>query len=239
MGINNDGRFIVASTAAGPAFEGMGVSCGIRAVPGAVEAAYFDGESIDIKTIDAQPARGICGSGIIDIMASLLKAGVVNPAGRIKTPEQKEDLQASVAEGLMLIDDQPVFNIAESVFFSQADIRQLQLAKGAIRTGIDMLMSEADVTAEDLEDITLAGAFGYHLRPDSLATIGLIPDKLARKVRFAGNTSKTGCAMMLINASLREYLEKQVQSVEHLPLAEKVSFQKLFIDNLNFPDSDS
>jgi uncharacterized 2Fe-2S/4Fe-4S cluster protein (DUF4445 family) len=238
MGINNDGRFIVASTAAGPAFEGMGVSCGIRAVPGAVEAAYFDGEKIDIKTIDAQPARGICGSGIIDIMASLLKAGVVNPAGRIKTPEQKEDLQASVAEGLMLIDDQPVFNIADNVFFSQADIRQLQLAKGAIRTGIDMLMSEANVTAEDLEDITLAGAFGYHLRPDSLATIGLIPEKLARKVRFAGNTSKTGCAMMLIDASLREYLEKQVQSVEHLPLAEKISFQELFIENLNFPDSD-
>ncbi len=238
MGINNDGRFIVASTAAGPAFEGMGVSCGIRAVPGAVEAAYFDGETIEIKTIDAQPARGICGSGIIDIMASLLKGGVVNPSGRIKTPDQKEGLQASVAEGLVLIDDQPVFNIADGVFFTQADIRQLQLAKGAIRTGIDMLMSEANVTAEDLEDITLAGAFGYHLRPDSLATIGLIPDKLARKVRFAGNTSKTGCAMMLINASLREYLEKQVQSVEHLPLAEKISFQKLFIENLNFPDSD-
>ena len=238
MGINNDGRFIVASTAAGPAFEGMGVSCGIRAVPGAVEAAYFDGETIDIKTIDAQPARGICGSGIIDIMASLLKAGVVNPGGRIKTPDQKEGLQASVAERLLLIDDQPVFNIADGVFFSQADIRQLQLAKGAIRTGIDMLMSEANVTAEDLEDITLAGAFGYHLRPDSLATIGLIPDKLARKVRFAGNTSKTGCAMMLINASLREYLEKQVQHVEHLPLAEKINFQKLFIENLNFPASD-
>jgi uncharacterized 2Fe-2S/4Fe-4S cluster protein (DUF4445 family) len=239
MGINNDGRFIVASTAAGPAFEGMGVSCGIRAVPGAVEAAYFDGETIDIKTIDAQPARGICGSGIIDVVAALLKAAVVNPSGRMKTPDQKEGLQASVAERLRLIDDQPVCNIADGVFFNQADIRQLQLAKGAIRTGIDMLMSEANVTAEDLEDITLAGAFGYHLRPDSLATIGLIPEKLARKVRFAGNTSKTGCAMMLIDASLREYLEKEVQSVEHLPLAEKISFQKLFIENLNFPDSDA
>ena len=102
-----------------------------------------------------------------------------------------------------------------------------------------MLMSEANVTAEDLEDITLAGAFGYHLRPDSLATIGLIPAKLARKVRFAGNTSKTGCAMMLINASLREYLVKKVQRVEHLPLAEQLSFQDLFIENLNFPDSDA
>ncbi len=239
MGINNDGRFIVASTAAGPAFEGMGVSSGIRAVPGAVEAAYFDGETIDIKTIDAQPARGICGSGIIDLASSLLKAAVVDPSGRIKTPEQKEGLQVSVAECLQLIDDQPAFRVAEGVFFTQADIRQVQLAKGAIRTGIDMLMSEANVTPEDLEDITLAGAFGYHLRPDSLATIGLIPAKLARKVRFAGNTSKTGCAMMLINASLREYLVKQVQRVEHLPLAEQLSFQDLFIENLNFPDSDS
>ena len=238
MGINNDGRFIVASTAAGPAFEGMGVSCGIRAVPGAVEAAYFDGETIDIKTIDTQPARGICGSGIIDIASSLLKAGIVDSSGRMKTPEQKEGLQVPVAERLLLIEDQPVFNIADGVFFTQADIRQVQLAKGAIRTGIDMLMSEANLTAEDLEDITLAGAFGYHLRPDSLATIGLIPQKLSRKVRFAGNTSKTGCAMMLINAPLRGYLEKQVLGVEHLPLAEKISFQDLFIENLNFPASD-
>ena len=115
----------------------------------------------------------------------------------------------------------------------------MQLAKGAIRTGIDMLLAEATLTPADLEDITLAGAFGYHLRPDSLAAIGLIPDQLARKVRFAGNTSKTGCAMMLINASLREYLEEQAQSIEHLPLAEKMSFQDLFIENLNFPDSDA
>ena len=237
MGINSNGRYIVASTAAGPAFEGMGVSCGIRAVPGAVEAAYFDGKAIDIKTIDAQSARGICGSGIIDIMASLLKAGVVNPDGRMKTPAETEGLQESIVEGLQLVEDQPVFNIAEGVFFNQADIRQLQLAKGAIRTGIDMLMSEAEVTSENLESITLAGAFGYHLRPESLATIGLIPEALAPKVRFAGNTSKTGCAMMLINAPLREYLKKQVQSVEHLPLAERISFQDLFIENLNFPPS--
>jgi uncharacterized 2Fe-2S/4Fe-4S cluster protein (DUF4445 family) len=239
MGINNDGRFIVASTAAGPAFEGMGVSSGIRAVPGAVESAYFDGETIDVKTIDAQPARGICGSGIIDIASALLKAGVVDASGRMKTPEQKENLQASVADRLMLVDDQPMFNIAEGVSFTQADIRQVQLAKGAIRTGIDMLLAEATLTPADLEDITLAGAFGYHLRPDSLAAIGLIPDQLARKVRFAGNTSKTGCAMMLINASLREYIEERAQSIEHLPLAEKMSFQDLFIENLNFPDSDS
>jgi len=239
MGLNNGNRFIVTSTAAGPGFEGMGVSCGIRAVPGAVEAAHFDGEAIDIKTIDAQPSRGICGSGIIDMVASLLKAGVVDAGGRMQTPSRGGKVQTPLAEHLQLINSQPAFKIADDVFFTQGDIRQLQLAKGAIRTGIDMLMSEANVTPDDLEDITLAGAFGYHLRPDSLASIELIPQQLARKVRFAGNTSKAGCALMLLNASLREYLEKQVQSVEHLPLAEKLSFQELFIKNLNFPGSDS
>ncbi|MBT8372371.1 MAG: DUF4445 domain-containing protein [Deltaproteobacteria bacterium] len=237
MGINNGDRFIVASTAAGPAFEGMGVSSGIRAVPGAVESSHFNGESIDFNTIDSQPAKGICGSGIIDIIASLLKAEVVDPSGRMKTPSQRSEVQPMIAEHLRLIDEHPVFQIAENVHFTQADVRQVQLAKGAIRTGIDMLMAEADVTPEDLDDITLAGAFGYHLRPDSLETIGLIPKQLAHKVRFAGNSSKTGCAMMLLNASLRAYLEKQVPRVEHLLLAEKLSFQELFIANLNFPDS--
>ncbi|MGD9138475.1 MAG: ASKHA domain-containing protein [Desulfobacterales bacterium] len=238
MGINSNGRFIVASTAAGPAFEGMGVSSGVRAVPGAVEAAHFDGQSIDIKTIDGQPARGICGSGIIDMAAALLRAGVVDPTGKMTAPDLKDGLKAAVAEQLQLVDNQPVFKIADGVCFTQGDIRQVQLAKGAIRTGIDMLLTEANVTVEDLEDITLAGAFGYHLRPDSLAAIGLIPEELSRKVRFAGNTSKTGCAMMLLDASLRKYLETRVQSVEHLPLAEKISFQELFIENLNFPASD-
>jgi len=236
MGLNSGGRFIVASTAAGPAFEGMGVSCGIRAVPGAVESAHFNGEAIDFKTIDNQPARGICGSGIIDTVAALLRAGVIDSSGRFKKPSQAGEVEPSVAEGLQLIDEHPAFQVAEDVYFTQADVRQIQLAKGAIRTGIDMLLAEAGLTTEDLEEVILAGAFGYHLRPESLATMGLIPEHLSRKVRFAGNTSKTGCAMMLLNTSLREDLEKKVLNIEHLPLAEKTSFQDLFIENLNFPE---
>ena len=236
MGLNSGGRFIVSSTAAGPAFEGMGVSCGIRAVPGAVESAHYDGEAIDYKTIDNQPARGICGSGIIDTVAALLRAGVIDPSGRFKQPSQAGEVEPLVAEGLRLINEHPAFQIAEDVYFTQADVRQIQLAKGAIRTGIDMLLAEAGLTPGDLEEVILAGAFGYHLRPDSLATIGLIPEQLSRRVRFAGNTSKTGCAMMLLNTSLREDLEKKVLNIEHLPLAEEMSFQNLFIENLNFPE---
>ncbi|MGB5750654.1 MAG: ASKHA domain-containing protein [Desulfobacterales bacterium] len=235
MGLNSGDRFIVASTAAGPAFEGMGVSCGIRAVPGAVESVYYNGETIDFKTIDGRPARGICGSGIIDTVAALLRAGVVDSSGRMKKPAQADKVELLVAERLQLIDGNPVFQIAEDIYFTQADIRQIQLAKGAIRTGIDMLLAEAGVAPEDLDEVILAGAFGHHLRPESLATLGLIPEQLSRKVRFAGNTSKTGCAMLLLNTSLRTYLEKKVQNMEHLPLAEKTSFQDLFIENLNFP----
>ena len=134
------------------------------------------------------------------------------------------------------IDGNPVFQMAEDVYFTQADIRQIQLAKGAIHTGIDMLLAEAGVAPEDLDEVILAGAFGYHLRPESLATLGLIPEQLSRKVRFAGNTSKTGCAMLLLNTSLRAYLEKKVLNMEHLPLAEKMSFQDMFVENLNFPE---
>lgn len=236
MGLNSGDRFIVASTAAGPAFEGMGVSCGIRAVPGAIESAYYNGETIDFKTIDGRPARGICGSGIIDTVAALLRAGVIDSSGRMKKPAQADEIEPLVAEGLQLIDGNPVFQIAENVYFTQADIRQIQLAKGAIRTGIDMLLAEAGVAPEDLDEVILAGAFGYHLRPESLATLGLIPEQLSRKIRFAGNTSKTGCAMLLLNTSLRTYLEKKVLNMEHLPLAEKTSFQDMFIENLNFPE---
>ena len=236
MGLNSGDRFIVASTAAGPAFEGMGVSCGIRAVPGAVESAYFNGETIDFKTIDGRPARGICGSGIIDTVAALLRAGVIDSSGRMKKPAQADEVEPLVAERLQLIDGNPVFKVAEDVYFTQADIRQIQLAKGAIRTGIDMLLAEAGVAPEELDEVILAGAFGYHLRPESLATLGLIPEQLFRKFRFAGNTSKTGCAMLLLNTSLRAYLEKKVLNMEHLPLAEKTSFQDLFVENLNFPE---
>ncbi len=236
MGLNSGDRFIVASTAAGPAFEGMGVSCGIRAVPGAVESAYYNGETIDFKTIDGRPARGICGSGIIDTVAALLRAGVIDSSGRMKKPAQADEVDPLVTERLQLIDGNPVFQIVEDVYFTQADIRQIQLAKGAIRTGIDMLLAEAGVAPEELDEVILAGAFGFHLRPESLTTLGLIPEQLSRKVRFAGNTSKTGCAMLLLNTSLRAYLEKKVLNMEHLPLAEKKSFQDLFVENLNFPE---
>jgi uncharacterized 2Fe-2S/4Fe-4S cluster protein (DUF4445 family) len=236
MGLNSGERYIVTSTAAGPAFEGMGVTCGIRAVPGAVESAYYTGEDIEFKTIENKAARGICGSGIIDTMAALLRARVIDPGGRMKKPSEADGIDAPIAGRLQLLDDHPVFKIADGVYFSQADIRQIQLAKGAIRTGIDMLLAEAGVTPEELNEVILAGAFGYHLRPESLAKIGLIPRQVARKVRFAGNTSKTGSAMLLLNNSLRAYLEKKVANIEHLPLAEKMSFQDLFVENLNFPE---
>lgn len=238
MGLSSGDRFIAASTAAGPAFEGMGVYCGIRAVPGAVESAYYDGEEIVFKTIDGKPARGVCGSGIIDTVAALLRAKVLDSSGRMKKPSEAGDVDPLIAQKLQLLDGNPVFQIAENVYFSQADVRQIQLAKGAVRTGIDMLLAEAGVTPEDLDEVILAGAFGYHLRPESLATIGLIPGRLARKVRFAGNTAKTGAAMLLLNKSSRAYLEKTVLKIEHLALAERESFQDLFIGNLNFPAGD-
>lgn len=235
MGLNAAGRRVVASAAAGPAFEAMGLSSGMRAAAGAVEAVRTDGENLEIRTIDGVPAKGICGSGIIDLVATLLRLGVIDPSGRMRRQEEREGLSSEVAERLDSLDGKPAFRLGVGVFFTQDDVRQLQLAKGAIRTGIDMLLESTGTSAADLENLVLAGAFGYHLRPESLEAIGLIPPGLIRKITFAGNTSRTGCAELLLDASRRDYLQDRMAEVEHLPLAEGAEFQDRFVGNLHFP----
>ena len=226
MAIAADGRIIVTSTAAGPAFEGMGVSCGVRAAPGALEAAWKGDEGLEFRTVDEKPVNGICGSGIIDLIAVLHGMGVIESSGLMQP-----DPDGKVSEK----EDGRQYEITPKVFLSQGDIRQIQLAKGAIRTGIDMLVKAAGLEMDRIQKVVLAGAFGYHLKPASLEAIGLLPPKTAGKVMFSGNTSKTGAAMMLINAALRKKLETQAAGATHLALADKPEFQDLFIENLSLP----
>ena len=237
MGLISSGQVMASSTAAGPAFEGMGVANGMRAAAGAIEKASVNGDTFEISTIDDQPAKGICGSGIIDVMACMVKMNVVDSSGRMKMPSQGGEIHPpSAAAHLQTLDEKPAFRIAEGIYFTQNDVRQMQLAKGAIRTGVEMLIEEAGLVADDVKKVVLAGAFGYHLRPESLETIGLLPPNFSDRVLFAGNTSKTGAALMLLNADLRAYLKDEVRKVQHVALAEKPSFQNMFISHLTFPE---
>lgn len=231
MVLANNGNLIATSTAAGPAFEGMNIACGMRAAPGAVEKFHITDEgTVEIKTIGSQEPRGICGSGLIDIVGELVRHNIVKANGKISTV--KTGLAAE--EKVIVRDEKPVFQISEDVYLSQKDIRQVQLAKGAIRAGIESLLKQCGVQPADVDRVFIAGSFGYHLNTDSLIHIGLLPQAFADKVNFLGNTSKTGGQAFLLNHEKRSGIEKVTPEVTVLELATTENFDRLFVHCLNF-----
>lgn len=235
IGVSANGRLFMSSTAAGPAFEGMGISGGMRARVGAVEAVKTDGGDFGIYTIGNVPATGICGSGIIDLTAALLETGVVDASGRMKRPSQAADLPESIAARIEEKDGNPAFCINGDVYFTQADVRQVQLAKSAIRAAIDILLEEAGITPDLLKNIVLAGGFGYSLRPYNLEAIGLIPPGTAGRVSFAGNTSRIGCVMMLKDIQYRRFLEEKMKQVRHVTIETRPDFMEKYVEEMEFP----
>lgn len=218
--LNASGRKFATSTAAGPAFEGVGLSAGMRALPGAMEKINLQGKKISYKTIDDQPIQGICGSGYISLLAALLQTGQLDPSGRLQSPEKDS------------------FWITKKAKITQKDIRQLQLAKGAVRTGIDLLLEHGQVQPSDLDQIFLAGGFGNFVAPQDLERIGLLPRNTSPKVKFLGNTSLNGAIKLLLHADLRARLEKKCISIAHVQLANEKKFMNLFVENLAFPKTD-
>ncbi|MCF8025939.1 MAG: ASKHA domain-containing protein [Desulfobacteraceae bacterium] len=237
MGLSASGRYVMTSTAAGPAFEGMGISAGMRARIGAVEAVTTDGSgSFKIHTIGNAPAEGICGSGIIDITAALLQLGVIDATGRMLGPDRTEGLRADVAERIEKVNDMPAFRLGKGVYFTQQDVRQVQLAKSAIRAAIEILLQEAEIGAGTLDRIVLAGGFGYSLRSENLETIGLLPPGTAEKVYFAGNTSRIGCVRMLRNIGYRRFLEEKMGAVRHVSIESRPDFMEQYVASMEFPE---
>ena len=233
MALFADGRVTVTSTAAGPAFEGMGISHGMRAAPGAIETVWANGRYLSIRTVDDAPAKGICGSGLLDLMACLIRQEAVEPSGRLKNPEDNAAANGPLSDRYGLIDGAAAIMLTDTIAFTQKDIRQFQLAKSAVRTGLQLLLSSSGLTSDQLEKIVIAGAFGYHLREESLRATGIVPKNFSGIVEFAGNTCRTGCALMLTDVTAREFLQDRMESVIHISIAESPDFQNLFIHNLS------
>lgn len=234
MVLSLDGELSAASTAAGPAFEGMNITHGMRASSGAIE--YFNIEedgNIAVKTIDDEKAIGICGSGLLDIVGELVKHGVIKKNGKFVDSES-EEVSPLLTERLINHEGKTVFKITNSVYLSQKDIRQVQLAKGAVRAGIEFLMRSKDITADKVDKVMIAGSFGYHLRAKSLINIGLLPIEFQDKIDFVGNTSKSGGQIFLLNESYREEMEKEVKKVDIIELSSYKDFDKVFVQSLNF-----
>ncbi len=236
LGISANGKWVVTSTAAGPAFEGMGISCGMRAGVGAIESVVSEHDSVTFDTVGNIPARGICGSGIIDLVSCLLHFSVIEYTGRMRHPSETDGIPEKVAINMQKVDDLATFELAEGVYFTQKDVRQVQMAKGAIRAAIDLFIKETDITPDSVSNVVLAGGFGYSLVPESLEAIGMIPEGMADRVFFAGNTSRLGCVQLLRDVSRRRFIEERMSRVEHISLAERPEFMERYVDSMQFPE---
>jgi len=220
-------RMIATSSAVGPALEGMNISCGCRAVPGAVDSFTLDDDfSPRLTTIDGISPKGICGSGLIDLTAALLNAGLISPMGAFD-PRADERLRSRLSGDC--------YYLADGVFLSQKDVRQVQLAKAALSTGIMALLKEAGRSVDEVDEIVIAGSFGFHLNPDNLKRLGMLPHSYKGPITFAGNTSLSGAGLALINQEILREMQRIAQFMRVVDLASHPDFQELFISALNFP----
>lgn len=229
-----DGQLSATSTAAGPAFEGMNITHGMRARAGAVE--FFDVEedgTINIKVIGEEEAAGICGSGLLDIVGELVAYGVINKNGKLAEPES-EGILPALRERILRQNGKLAFEVADKIVLTQKDIRQVQLAKGAVRTGIEFLLKDKGIKASEVDRVLIAGSFGYHLRAKSLINIGLLPPEFEGRIEFIGNTSKSGGHAFLLNKNYRAKMAELVKTVEVIELANYKDFDKAFVSCLNF-----
>lgn len=217
-----------ASTAAGPAFEGARIHQGMRAVPGAIDKISFKDSDISCSVIGGIPAVGICGTGLIDAVAELLRLGVIASDGLISMPNSLPDaVKLRVgAEGVCL---------APGVLLTQQDIREFQLAAAAIRAGAETLLVELGIAPEAVEEFLLAGAFGTYLNKENALRAGLLPTIDARRIRYIGNASLSGACLRLTTPS-ETRLNVLVAQTTHIELASMPSFQDAYLNAMLFPE---
>ncbi len=235
------GEAVACATAAGPAFEGARISRGMRAMSGAIEEVKFDGKDLVCPSIDGAPARGICGTGLIDAAAVLAGTGLLDETGRLLSlDELPGGLPAALRERVQETDQGVEVLLGENrdVPLTGRDVRELQLAKAAIRAGADTLLAEADLEAHDLARVIIGGAFGSYIDRASALGIGLLPPVEIEKVTFAGNTSATGARLALLDMAVRDRAERVANEVRYLELSGRPDFQDLFAEAMMFPTKD-
>ncbi|MDR1319838.1 MAG: ASKHA domain-containing protein [Gracilibacteraceae bacterium] len=238
MAIAKSGSLSATSTAAGPAFEGMNITHGMRADAGAIEyfAVREDGET-ELRTIGGVKPVGICGSGLFDIVGELARVGVIGASGRFAPPRPgsgPDGLPAALAGRVTVREGKPAFLVADGVYLTQSDVRQVQLAKGAVRAGVEALLRSENVGYADVTAVQIAGSFGYHLQAKSLVNLALLPPEFADRIEFVGNTSKSGARAFLLNVPCRGEMEALVQNITCLELADQEGFDRLFVKSMSF-----
>ncbi|MDI6450578.1 ASKHA domain-containing protein [Anaerobaca lacustris] len=233
-------RLYAASCAAGPALEGARIRYGGRAAEGAIEAVIIDNDDIAIDVIGGAAPRSICGSGLIDAVAVLLELGVVDASGRFADVMRvRSRCSASVASRLIEFEGQPAFRLSDegqageaTVILTQKDIREFQLAKGAIQAGTKLLLARMGIDVGGLEQVLLAGAFGNYVRPASAVRVGLLPDVPLERIHFVGNAAATGAQMLLLSDECRATAGALTRKIQYVEIAHEKAFGEVFAESM-------
>jgi uncharacterized 2Fe-2S/4Fe-4S cluster protein (DUF4445 family) len=260
---------LATAAPAGPAFEGAAIRCGMRAADGAIEAVVLDpsadgsngqaaarqraatpadagGSSggVSLKVIgDVEPV-GLCGSGLVDAVASLVAVGLLDRSGRFVPDDVAARIAPGLAERLTMLGDERVFvlhwrgepgDVADSIFLTQRDVRELQFAKAAIASGWNVLLEEAGLTAADVQQVLLAGSFGSYLSPASAIKLGLVPKIGVMRVVSAGNVAGEGAKMALLSVRERAAALALLEEVRYVELSDRADFNDRFVEQLQFP----
>ena len=229
-------RYLATSAAAGPAFEGGNLACGMAALPGAIASVAIEGDRLRITTIGGAPARGICGSGVLEAVAALLDSGVIDPTGRLKPADE---IASNLGNRVQEVNGTPAFvlhrDASGAVYLNQEDIRALQLAKGALRGGMDILASRAGLSLDSLTEVVLTGSFGAVLSPAVLKNVGIFDENMVRITGFIREGALAGVERLLVENDAPARLERLLDRVRVIPLSGTPLFEKRFLANIDFP----
>lgn len=235
MALCANGQILCCSVACGPAFEGGEISCGSCAAEGAVAEVSWQEDALSCKTVSGC-AKSICGSGLVDLLAVLLTMGGIEESGLLLPPSEAPlKLKQYLTEdengnGLLFL------NPEKTVFLSAKDVRRLQLAKAAVAAGIDVLLAEAKISADELDRIMIAGGFGGHLNLSNAVRIGLLPRGAESKTAFVGNSSLRGAAMALLLSDAGERLSELAGRCSYLELSAHTAFGERFVERMPFDE---
>ena len=237
---SDHGRLLSCSCAAGPALEGMNISSGMRAAAGAIEDVKITEQGVKLQIIGQEEYRqeepeGVCGSGILAVVKELRRIGLIRKDGAFIKPKDisEEDYRYPMLE---LDGRKRKFKMTERLRITQGDVRQVQLAKGAILSGFYALLKKAGWTMEDLDQVMIAGQFGAHLPAESLIGTGILPKEVKDKLIYVGNSSKTGAYLALMSGKAKQEMEELAHHMEYMELGATEGYERLFADCLMFPD---
>lgn len=231
MVLGNRNRMVACSTAAGPALEGANIQFGMRGSRGAIDRVHWHEGELEVHVLGEAPAQGICGSGLIDAASALLEKGILNHRGRMQTAGELPQYAAYLGE----YEKDRAFYLTETICLTQSDIRQVQLAKGAIAAGIELMARHLGSSLDKIDQVLLAGAFGSFIRPESACAIGLLPPALLPKIRAVGNAAGSGAKLIACSREQQARAARLCKEIEFLELASLKEFPACFGKNTSFP----